>query len=468
MKVKQKLLHGKNSLKALYARSDCFSNIDWVLFLILAGFCFVSYVHPDLLVTGNRSWLMYDGILNFYDNAVEWTGGYGANYMPSTFLLFAVWILPLKLLGVAAPSDVNDFRLLFTVWYKLLPLLFYIGSCRLFYLLGKEIGLGERKAKIAMYAFMTMPACFYSQFIFAQCDIFTVFFMLWGMYYYYRNQKQDMWRFAVLFGISMSFKYFSLLIFLILLLVREKRVPRIIVYGIPAALPLGLSYVLYRSSPGFQSSVLGFTALDYATSVSVGTISFSSVNLLFVGCGIIAVWAYFLHVDNPQKEIAWTLYLSCGACFILFTFLSSWHPQWLIFLAPFWILSMFINVHLDKFFWLDALAAVVLHFLYPTAFPQNADVNMLRYLAWSGVFDLNSIKVTILDVLPGPNINTLISAFVTIMLAQFLFKHPKYALKDFSGQEDTDHMHLIRLRLILTMGLFTVTAFVAAYLNTVG
>ncbi len=465
MSAKQIYVKITDKVKSMFRRSDSLSAFDWVLFCVLAGFCFISYVHGDILITGNRSWILYDGVLDFYDNVAEWTQNDGANYMPSTFFLFAIWNLPLKWIGVSGPASVNDFRMLFCVWYKLLPLLFYAGSCYLIYRIGKEIGLGNHKSKLAMFAFMTMPVCFFSQFIFAQCDIFTMFFMLWGMYYYFRNKEHDMWRFALLFGVSVTFKYFSILIFLVLLLLRKKRPRAIIAYGIAALLPIGIEFLAYYRSEGFQRGVLGFNALNYARSGDTQTTA-TSVNLLVVVCVFLVLWAWFVKTENRKNEVAWALYLSCGICFALFAFLSSWHPQWLLFMAPFWVLSAFINIHLEKFLWIDAASAVVLQLFTAAKFRFNVDVNMMSAMVWRSVFNFDSMQYSMADLLPDIGITLLNSVFVVILFVLFVFKHPRYTLEDYAQQSGTDHMHLIRLRLILVMGLFTVTAFIAAYMNT--
>lgn len=207
-------------LKQAWNQGDHLSKWDWVLFGVLACFCYFSFVQEDLYLTGNRSWMLYQSsFFDYYDVLHEWTGDYGANYMPSTFLLYAIWILPLKLLGFAPPPVVTQDRLIFTMWYKLLPVLFYIASAYLIYRIAQKMGLNTRRAKVCMFAFLTMPVALFSQFIFSQYDIFAVFFTLLGLYFYYRGQSsKDKWLFCLFFGIAVTFKYFALLIFFVLLM----------------------------------------------------------------------------------------------------------------------------------------------------------------------------------------------------------------------------------------------------------
>lgn len=182
---------GKFSTARLHIFGDTDSAItkwDWILFIVLSLFCFFSFEHGDIDATAGRGWILFhSNILNYYDVMQKWTNDYGANYLPSTFILFAIWVLPLKLLGFQDPASVGTSIFSYNMWYKLLPVLFYIASAYLIYRIALIIGMGAKKSKICMFAYMTMPLAFFSQFIFSQYDIFTVFFMLCGMYCYFRN-----------------------------------------------------------------------------------------------------------------------------------------------------------------------------------------------------------------------------------------------------------------------------------------
>ena len=447
------------ALRKAWVRADDFSLFDVMLFAAVALFCFVSFIHPDIMYTGNRSWIMYDGITGFYDHVHEWTRDYGANYMATTFWLFALWNLPLKIFGFPPPAGVASTD--YILWYKILPLLFFFLSIRMFRSVAEEIGLGKRKAKVAVYAFITLPVCFYSQFIFCQYDIVTVFFVLWGMKCYYRRGKGDLWRFALLFGIAVSCKYYAVLIFLVMLLVREKNPARIIRYALLCGLPVLAEILLYLPSRGFQISVLNFKAVDYiknADTTALSNYSYAMVLIVLVG-----IWAYFTHADNPDNETAWTLFFSCGCCAGLFG-LSTWHPQWLIFMAPFMVLSAFINIHLEKFLFIDLFFGVLFQYISIINFAGGADVNLLDRLLWSRFFT-SSGKLAIANVLPQVTLSTPYSIYLAMLLGMFIFKHPRYALKDFSQPLQTDHMHMIRLTFLAGAGSFIIPAFITAFIN---
>jgi hypothetical protein len=173
----------------IFKKMDLFQMFP-LLFAVLSGFCFISFAQSDLMVTGNRSWLFYEsGIRGFYGASFQWTGLLGANYMPTTFWLFALWNYPLKLLGFDMPAHADVSNLSYIMWYKLLPVLFYIASAYLLFVIARQIGMSKARAKVCMFSFLSMPLAFFSQLIFSQYDSFTVFFMLAGMLFYFREEN---------------------------------------------------------------------------------------------------------------------------------------------------------------------------------------------------------------------------------------------------------------------------------------
>ena len=167
---------------------------DWVIFAFFAILCFLSFQQNDITHTGGSSFAYLNGhFLDFYDYNVQYFGG--NSYMPSSYLLFAIWNIPIKLLGLmTVPTMTVTFPVV--MWYKLLPTIFYLVSGYLIYKIALVIGMGNLKAKLCGYAFLTMQIGFFSQFIFGQYDSFTVFFMLLGLLYYYRK---DYLKFSVFF-----------------------------------------------------------------------------------------------------------------------------------------------------------------------------------------------------------------------------------------------------------------------------
>ena len=228
----------------------CFG--DYLIFLILAGVCFLSFQQEDLIHTAGCSYGYLNGhILDFYDYCG--TFGIHPSYMPSMYILFAIWNIPMYLLGIVTVPTEN-FPIIAIMWAKLLPCILYVLSGIIIYAICIEIGMGRKKSKICTYASLTMPIGFYAQFIFGQYDIFMLFCILLGVYFYLKNRW---FLFIFWFAIAITFKYSALLIFLPLLFLKMKNIWNIIISCIGIAIPYGLEYLLYRGSEAFSNYAFG-------------------------------------------------------------------------------------------------------------------------------------------------------------------------------------------------------------------
>ena len=232
--------------------------VDWIVSILILTVLFFTCVHSDVKLTGNRSFLMYKHFSDFYQASYEQSGGYWANYLPSTFIAYAIWNLPLYLTG-HAPEAILTNSFVNLMWYKLLPVIVYFITAQLIYHIGKEMGFGEKKSLLCKFAFLVFPMGVFSQFIFSQYDIFTVFFMVLGLYFFLKNR---MWQFALAFGMACTFKYHAALYFLTLLLLKEKKIRNLIRYAVIMAIPLMVEILPNIGSEAFRRNVFGFSALD--------------------------------------------------------------------------------------------------------------------------------------------------------------------------------------------------------------
>lgn len=446
-------------------KSNALSKWDWVFFGILAFFSFISFAQQDLLVTGNRSWLIYDsGIRGFYDASYQWTGSYGANYMPTTFWLYAIWNYPLKLLGIDMPLTIDESRFLLVMWYKLLPVLLYMVSAYLLFMIGQQIGMDKNRAKFCMFSFITMPVAFFSQFIFSQYDIFTVFFMLLGVWFYFRDEDgkrtvNNQLLFCLSFGIAITCKYYAVLIFAVFLLMDEKRVSRLLLSVGVAAIPFFAEYMLYNKSELFHENVFGFFVLDYVSladfTTRIGTANFSKILCVFL-----VIWAYFQYSEDRMAKVRWLIFFSCGICFCLFG-LMTFHPQWLIFAVPFWVLSAMLSEHTEKYYWINIVFIAVLYLFVVQVWSGNVDDMVLHNGILKFLIADRNMAFHVADVLPRIDINTLYSIIIAIVLAFFVFSHPKYTRKNLMDENGSAHAWLIRAQLAATVVLWTVPCVLA-------
>lgn len=430
---------------------------DYILFAVCAVICYLVFQQGDIMHTAGCSFAYLQGhILDFYEWNVKAAGMY-ASYMPSTYILFAIWNIPVKLLGIVeGPQFYVPYWLI--MYYKLLPVLFYLGSSVLMYKIARQIGMEEGKSRLCMYAFLTAPIGFYSQFIFGQYDSFTVFFMLLGIYYYLKDNR---WLFVLFFALSLPFKYFSLLVFVPLLLLKEKVIWKIIRDIVLVTIPYVLELLIYYPSDLFREYVLGFTPTEYVYSASFPT---GSTNLSLVICTfcLICAWAYFKNISGKVLQAQWMCFLASLVCAVIFG-LSQWHPQWLLFAVPFWVLGAFLHKDTKAFWVLDVLMMLFFCIYLCGVYLNNADQAMLKQgilgtdLLGKNVMPYLSEELSMNDVYSVKNNDLAGTVFTALMLVAVLFKYPPIAQVNLS-QSIPNAMRALWGRFLIGISIFVIPA----------
>lgn len=427
------------------------TSFDLIAFAVLSLFCFLAFEQgADIGHTAGSSIAYLNGhILDFYDYNVQFVGGNA--YLPSTYILFAIWNIPLRLFDIVTVPGIYT-SLGAMLWFKLLPVLFHGASAFILYKIALQVGMGIKKSKLCAYLFLTMPIGFFSQYIFGQYDIFTVFFMLLGILYYY---KKDLLRFALFFGISLTFKYFPLFIFIPMLLLYEKRIWRIIKHCAIVFIPLAIEILMYYPSNAFRSGVFGFGANNYIFLVSFNN-EYFGLSLFVVAWIVLCGYSFFKTVKD-EDNIKWVVFFSNIVTFLLFG-LSMWHPQWLLFGVPFWVLGSVLSRRFDIFMIIEFLLMGVF-ILYTTNYWVDwVDQNMWNYGIFGPLLGGQANSALQMRSLFIINNRTLIySVFSGLLLVNALFKHPKYCSEKVS--EPIDNMWgYARFRFLGGVAIFIIPA----------
>jgi hypothetical protein len=424
---------------ATHAKNDTLSKgdikwYDFVLFVLIASACFFLFGQDDLRTTAEQSFLLLDGhVTDFYSACHDWNGAYAAGYLPSTYIVFALWNLPLKLMGMT-PDYFGASTLWMLLWYKLLPTIFYAASAALIYKIAREdFGFGPKKAKITLYAYISAPVAFYSQFIFSQYDIFTVFFVLLGMHFYFHKSGGNMRHllFLLMFGIAATFKYQALMFLAVLMVLRQKNLMKLIGSTALALLPLlfevAFAWLFDRTS--YIAGIANFKPLDYVGMAGLN-VGFASINLMpALVCGIVA-WAYLTKPEDRDEWISYAMFFCCGICFVFFTFMP-WHPQWLLIGVPFLLLSTMINRNYDVFLWLDTAYILFFYIFFVNKFNWNVDQETLRSMVLAPLLKNRIVGTskTMADFYYYTNTDMCYSIMSVIMLLNFAFKHPRFRME---------------------------------------
>ncbi|MDD3048718.1 MAG: glycosyltransferase 87 family protein [Bacilli bacterium] len=429
------------------------SKTDWIVLGIIAGFCFITFQQGDIYHTVGSSFAYLKGhIFDFYEYNKEFV--LVNNYLPSSYLFFAIWNIPLKIMGLINLPTLS-LSLIIIWWNKILTTIFYVLAGIVVYKIGKVIGFSEKKSKLTAFIWLTTPIALFSQFIFGQYDIFTLFFTLLGLLFYF---KKDTTKFILFFGIAMTFKYFPIFIFIPLLLAKEKNIWEIVKKCFYVMIPIAIEILIYIWSPAFRDGVLGFSATGYIFGTQiVGT--GMSIKLFVFFWLVLCACSYFKEIKDNDSFIKYVFFYCGLVCFLIFG-MSLWHPQWVLFMTPFLVFGTVINKKTDIYLFLD----ILLMFFF-IAFTVNFWTNHLdqqlfirgifKYMATgieSTTFMMNSLfRISDKDIF--------YTAFSAILFIKVIFSHPKFCMENIKT-EINKHIPIIRARLIIGILIFIIPAFI--------
>ncbi|MFZ0219874.1 MAG: glycosyltransferase family 87 protein [Candidatus Aquirickettsiella sp.] len=316
------------------------SMADYIIGGALFLFCFFAFYEPDLNTTGwNSLNFLYGNPLEFYENCKN-IQGHGtlllANYPPSLFAVFALWFYPFKLLGlIKSPLYFPPYM---AYWMKALTSLVYVATGLVFYRVTQFYNENKNWGVYASWLWLTTPIALCSQFIYAQYDIFYVFFTVVGFLFFL---KRSIFLASFIFGLAVTFKYFPIVIFLPLLLFFEKKIFRMILALLIFSIPMLIIQILYGHSPAYIEGVMGFGVLYHLFYTYVDFIAFEvKVYYIFLIFSLLCGYCYYLDLTENYKKRASYIFLFSSIFPFLFIF---WHPNWLILSTPAIILTTVLN-----------------------------------------------------------------------------------------------------------------------------
>ena len=434
--------------------------LDLIVYSLLIVFCYFSFQTLDLPYTGGVSLsYVFGHFTDFYDFNEKHVGL--CNYLPSTYILFAVWNLPLRLLGFIDKPTLEVGALVF--WFKLLPTLFVAGTAYHVYRIGRAVGLSAQNAKQMAAFWLTSPLMIFSQFIFGQYDILTTFFVVAGLHALIEDHRG---KFILYFAIAVTFKYFALFLFLPLLLLKEKRPARVLLSLSACLLPALAEILLYHRSPGFQNGVMHWNIWDRMYEVGLGA-AHGKVPLFFLSWALLCIHCHFKYPDDEADSRKWMLYAPLAASGLFFLFVH-WHPQWLLIMTPFLCMTTFLNKKSDSFIILDIGLFYFFLALSTQMWAMNVDQALWQRGIWGSLnpalFDPNT-TVYMFKFLPPSSMDLKTTGFVVCLAAHLLFKSPggRFMTLD-AFQPFESYVNLARVRLAGGLALFLIPALISFFL----
>lgn len=359
MNRKQKIkvyLNAKYPQKAEYIIMILFS-------LLLASFYLYNDI-ADTAANGLKFWnCLTEGTLPmFYSKryiGVEGTilsqsgrGGYDF----ALYIVFAIYNFPLWIWEKLSGHSFVEF-----VWsreyIKGISWIF-VGMCScILYKLAQICGIDKEEAKWCPFLFMSSAIFFHTEVVMGGYDVISLAFTLLGIYAYIKGNNRG---FVLSFAVAIAMKYFALWLFVPLVLLKEKRIWRIVVYGIEGISVVVVPKVLFMISSQLytQKQVAVGTAQAEATeSATMALISHAEIvidkvlfpdsdvamytfislpetSLIFAGMFMIWLWCYLYKKQLSSQKL---IYL-CAITMSVFALTVRQHPQWCILLVPYIVL----------------------------------------------------------------------------------------------------------------------------------
>lgn len=416
------------------------SKLDYWVYGLSLALCFLLFKQSDLTHTNSSSFAYLHGhFWDFYDYNSTRMGD--NNYLPIFYIFFAIWNIPLKLLGLI-PEVTSETWMqataIQTIWSKLLLVIFFFAAVSLVGKIASQICAGLSKEYAAQnkelptLLFATSPIAIFAVFIFGGYDVFALFFMLLGLRAYFA--KDFKW-FVVWFSVAISFKYFAAFAYLPLVLIIEKRFIRLVVYGLLGLLVTAIQFALYWHSDIFLGEIFGLAA---AKTAGKGlNIRLVIVNACYLGmCGFL----YFSKFNFNQDLTRWQL-RAILACVLAYAMLFSWvlwHPQWILLITPFICLS-FLFIRSKRLFF----AIEIMGYLGFAAFTMNNWVgNVDNTMLYGGVFGhlLPQTSTLVTDIIGRKSMALSRTFFYLSLYAPFLiFLVETFVAKKFTSSDFTNH-----------------------------
>jgi hypothetical protein len=280
--------------------------------------------------------LMQGHILNFYD-----FDKYPFNYPPAIY--FSVGLLDGILTGFEDTTFHNNFlfsyqnalgnpELFLHLFLLKLPyFLFDFGT--LYFLL--KIFTEKREKKLVFYLWLFNPLTLYATYLIGQFDIIPVFFVTLAFYFYTKRTKNWFLYSALFIGLGAAFKIYPLFLLVPLASVLKGWTERIQVIFIGLLCYL-VPILPFLPSKGFRSSAL-IANQSLKSLYSQIPISGGESIILFLGS---LIFVYLVFLKNSRIDSLWTRSFMTLLLFFVFT---HYHPQWFLWLTPFFLYEMVTN-----------------------------------------------------------------------------------------------------------------------------
>ncbi len=349
-------------------RKDLLLRTGWLCSAGLMVLLLFSHAYNDILITsrhGINFWnILFDGdILHFFELNYVVSGNQhyniiqGCAYNILYYVIFAVWNIPMALLSAFTNVDVMN-NIVCIAYMKSLTVAAMLVSLLIVQKILILLNVDRDGQKLASFLYLTSSLMMSVVFIVCQYDLISVVFQLLGVQAFL--EKKDK-KFVLFFGIAFCLKYFSVLLFLPLLLLRHKRILSWITAAVGMLIPLALTSLPFVKSYDRLASELTDDLVGKLFSYSG-----SGYSLFVVFYCFLLVWCFLQEEDeNFSRKAVWTGFVAYG----LFCSLLDGYLYWTVMFAPFMVLMiclvpryLYLNLLLETFGYACLVVGHMIHY----------------------------------------------------------------------------------------------------------
>lgn len=285
-------------------------NLVIILALAAALRIFLSFssFHPDILALSQSGQFVASGnILNLYDFSSQ---DLVLNYPPAIYWFFG--LLNLILLG-----NIPLFKLSYLIFDILVGLLIY-----------KMIDPKRQILGLSLWLFN--PISLYATYMIGQFDIIPTSFTVLSLFFILKGKLSLA---ALSLGGGIAFKLYPVFLIIPLIILGKGFWKRFQLLGL-AVLPYLISILPYLSSVSFRANALfaGQSAKSFYATVPV-----SGGESIILFPAFLILFYLLIYQKRFEGLSLWKIYAIPLLLFYIFT---HFHPQWFIWITPFFILSL--------------------------------------------------------------------------------------------------------------------------------
>lgn len=436
-----------------------FQKFDYLLAALYFSYLFLFFAHIDIvIIISHVKGFLELKMSDFYDfyslGKSENAGGAQANYMPSIYALLGLWgYIPYKFNWIPSSPIATPVIL----WFKaagLIPLLIIV---KYFKKILDLHPIKEQDKKLCLYILISSPFLIYCYFIFSQVDIFSLSFITCGYYYIITKKKL---KGSLLFGASLTFKYFGALIFFPLLLIYEKSIPKLCLYALIFFIPWLTEFLIFRNSIGFIDTVVNFSVANKIFGPTITSIGSDKLYLYLFLYSALCVFSFYYESNSKYQTMQMANYVSLSSLIFVFM-LINWHPQWLIYISPFMTLSFMYSTKKRRFLILE-MALFYIFLSYVVNF-FNLNTDHIMYMNGLFSYQFHSFELSVRKMLiffPPYNKDWSFSLFSGLIFGILLLNNPYFLQRHTKTtiRHETVTIWDLRTRFLCSFLLFSVPA----------